>query len=117
MGKPVSYSNLIKAIRLTINQVHDKPLHWVRPCTVEQAAALVALLERGLGTTNRDLRMAVLDEILGYSVVSTRDLMKWEAHTLIEYLKGEDWKVSQDGRIILEGARSAVQARAENLSH
>lgn len=63
----------------------------------------------------RELRLAVLGELIGRELASTHDLYKWEAHTLIEYLQQPGTtELSYDGTILLHTSEALVTDRVKD---
>ena len=63
----------------------------------------------------RNLRLAVLSELVGRDLASTKDLYKWEAHTLIDYLqKAGNTELSNDGYTLVSEAEKIAADRVKD---
>lgn len=116
----LTYEEQKQALRLRLNAMEAQPIHWQDPCSTKQAQALVILFNQGLYDSRREIRLAVLKEITDIPVQSTKDLLKWEATCIIDFLKTEvdeeDWSLSEYGRkFIAEAERKvSVGSKARN---
>jgi hypothetical protein len=116
----LTYDECKAALRMRLNAMSEQPLHWQNPCTVKQFQALVILLQDGLEDPSREIRLAVLKEMLDIPVQSTKDLLKWEATCLIDFLKeenqSEEWRLSNHGRNFITEAERKVTSRFERTA-
>ena len=116
----LTYEEHKQALRLRLNAMEAQPIHWQDPCSTKQAQALVILFNQGLYDSRREMRLEVLKEITDIPVHSTKDLLKWEATCIIDFLKTEeeleDWRLSEYGRKFITEAerRVAVGTKARN---
>lgn len=100
-----------------MGQVHYRVPHWRNPATSNQQYLLRRLMEEAFGK-DRDLRMGVLSYIVEAPIHGSADLLKWEAHILIEFLRDKrNGGLSANGRSFLERARFIVSQRPETGSH
>jgi hypothetical protein len=82
----------------------------------------VILLQDGLEDSSREIRLGVLKEMLDIPIQTTKDLMKWEATCLIDFLKEEteletdEWRLSTYGRNFVEEAERKVTNRFERTN-
>jgi hypothetical protein len=108
----LTYDEQKQALRLRLNAMEAQPIHWQDPCSTKQAQAIVYLFNQGLFDSRREIRLAVLKEIADIPVQSTKDLLKWEATCIIDFLKSEeeqdDWSLSEYGRKFITEAERQV---------
>lgn len=108
----LTYEEQKQALRLRLNAMEAQPIHWQDPCSTKQAQALVILITQGLFNIRREMRLAVLKEITDIPVQSTKDLLKWEATCIIDFLKTEeeqeDWSLSEYGRKFIAEAERRI---------
>jgi hypothetical protein len=118
----LTYDECKAALRMRLNAMSEMAMHWQNPCTVKQCKAIVILLQDALEDSSREIRLAVLKEMLAIPVQSTRDLLKWEATCLIDFLKEEteletdEWRLSTYGRNFVAEAERKVTSRFERAA-
>jgi len=118
----LTYDECKAALRMRLNAMSEQPMHWQNPCTPRQCTALIILLQDGLEDSSREIRLAVIKEMLDIPIQSTKDLLKWEATCLIDFLKEDtefdtdDWRLSTYGRIFVEEAERKVTNRLERTN-
>jgi hypothetical protein len=118
----LTYDECKTALRMRLNAMNDMATHWQNPCTPKQVQAVVILLQDALEDPSREIRLAVIKEMLDIPVQSTKDLLKWEATCLIDFLKDEtdfecdEWRLSTYGRNFVEEAERKVTKRFERTA-
>jgi len=111
----LSYDECKSALRLRINAVDEQAIHWLNPCSQRQCSALVILMNQCLYDNSKEVRLAVLKEMINIPLQSTKDLLKWEATCLIDFIKeeGDEWRVSEYGRKFIEEAERRISHESE----
>ncbi len=118
----LTYEECKAALRMRLNAMSEQPIHWQNPCTPRQCTALIILLQYGLEDSRREIRLAVVKEMLDIPIQSTKDLLKWEATCLIDFLKEEteldidEWRLSTYGRNFVGEAERKVTSRFERTA-
>jgi hypothetical protein len=118
----LTYDECKAALRMRLNAMSEMPMHWQNPCTPKQCTAIVVMLNESLEDSSREIRLAVLKEVLDIPIQSTKDLLKWEATCLIDFLKEdselgtEEWRMSEYGRKFIEEAERKVTNRFERTA-
>lgn len=104
----------LKAIQNNLDANTDRI--WV---TAKQLRTLAILMQKGLGSTDRELRIKVLQMIAGPSLikafniqlVSSKNLTSPMASVLIDYLTEDTktWELTDDGKLLLHLAKTRVE--------
>lgn len=102
-----SNSTNLQALWLQMAQIDARPAHWSGPLTDNQLTAVNAMMSTILSDhgKDRDNRLAVFSVLVHSEVpiLTTRDLRKWEASKLIDWMKADptdpqNWEVRNDAR-------------------
>jgi len=111
----LTYAECKAALRMRLNAMHEQALHWQNPCSIRQCAAIVILLNQCLEDTSREVRLAVIQEMIDIPVQSTKDLLKWEATCLIDFIKDDsaEWSLSDHGRKFIGEAQRRITKNPE----
>jgi hypothetical protein len=118
----LTYVECKAALRMRLNAMSEMAIHWQNPCTSKQCQAVVIMLQDALEDSSREIRLAVLKEMLDIPVKSTKDLLKWEATCLIDFLKednelrNDEWRLSTHGRNFIAEAERKVTSRFERTT-
>ncbi len=117
MEKNREYLTLTNALQLYARRVVALPAHWSEPATEHQLTALNMLVGSGLSDDSREMRLNVIRKLIGLAeLTSTKDLLKWEAGTLITFLKewGTDWTLSEQGQFLIAETESRLSQAVES---
>jgi hypothetical protein len=118
----LTYDECKAALRMRLNAMSEMPIHWQNPCTPKQYQAVVITFQDALEDSSREIRLAVIKEILDIPIQSTKDLLKWEATCLIDFLKedsefgNDEWRLSNHGRNFIAEAERKVANRFERTA-
>ncbi len=106
---------MLAAFREQVEKVVFQGGQVWEPCTTRQIQKLIILMQEELVSGEREIRLAVTSELLGYPISSYNELKKWEVLLLIDTLTEKDrpWEIRQDGRYFLREAQFAISAEPE----
>ena len=110
----MNYETKIRYVRLQVTSGVLKDPLWDERCTKDQAVTVARYCSSLLGTSKREVRLAVLSEILGFPVYSTKELTKWEASVLIDLFSKE---VPGDSNNIVRQAGLRVSESSQDGQH
>ena len=112
------YDRMKMAIQAQIDKVPYMNRQVWEPCTENQRKTLLLLMHEGLTDDNRETRLAVVGELLGYPVTSFKDMHRWEAGLLLDVLSEPQqvWELSQDGAYIIQQAELRISSRPQGAS-
>ncbi len=111
-----SYDQMKMAIRAQFDKVPYMGRQVWEPCSEAQRKTLLLLMHEGMEDQSREMRLAVVGELLGYPVDSFKTLHRWEASILLDVLTEPQqvWELSQDGLYLIQQAESRIQAGDES---